>query len=124
MFRSLPVKLAFVSLVLTALASGASAHALLQKALPAVGGTIRTSPTEIRLKFSEGVEPAFSAISLRSQGGAAEPIGKANVAPGDNTTLVAAVPQALKPGVYTVSWHVVSVDTHKTQGTFQFTVKP
>jgi hypothetical protein len=26
------------------------------------------------------------------------------------------------PGIYTVSWHVVSVDTHPTQGTFTFEV--
>jgi methionine-rich copper-binding protein CopC len=28
----------------------------------------------------------------------------------------------LVPGTYTVSWHVTSVDTHKTEGNFQFTV--
>jgi CopC domain len=28
----------------------------------------------------------------------------------------------LAPGNYTVSWHVTSVDTHKTQGSFSFTV--
>jgi methionine-rich copper-binding protein CopC len=123
MSRLSAVKLATVSLLLTGLASGASAHALLQKAVPAVGGTVRTSPTEIRLMFSEGVEISFSGINLRSESGAV-PLGKASVAPGDNSTLVASVPKALKPGVYTVSWHCVSIDTHKTQGTFQFTVKP
>ena len=30
----------------------------------------------------------------------------------------------LPPGVYTVVWHVTSVDTHKTEGHFTFTVKP
>ncbi len=28
----------------------------------------------------------------------------------------------LAPGNYTVKWHVTSVDTHKTQGSFSFTV--
>jgi methionine-rich copper-binding protein CopC len=28
----------------------------------------------------------------------------------------------LAAGTYTVIWHVTSVDTHKTQGKFQFTV--
>ncbi|MGH6674956.1 MAG: copper resistance protein CopC [Xanthobacteraceae bacterium] len=32
--------------------------------------------------------------------------------------------RALKPGIYIVSWHVVSVDTHHTQGTYKFTVAP
>jgi hypothetical protein len=52
------------------------------------------------------------------------PTGKPSVDPADNSVLVAPVPQALKPGVYTVTWHVVSVDTHKTQGSFNFTVAP
>ena len=30
----------------------------------------------------------------------------------------------LPPGVYTVNWHAVSVDTHHTQGSFNFTVAP
>ena len=28
----------------------------------------------------------------------------------------------LPPGTYLVSWHVVSVDTHPTEGTFTFEV--
>ena len=28
----------------------------------------------------------------------------------------------LSPGTYTVIWHVTSVDTHKTEGNFKFTV--
>jgi hypothetical protein len=31
---------------------------------------------------------------------------------------------ALLPGAYRVHWHVVSVDTHMTEGDFSFTVKP
>jgi hypothetical protein len=105
-------------------ASAASAHALLKTAVPAVGGTVTASPKEIRIKFSEGVEPRFSTIALASAAGAAAPIGKPSVDPADNSTLIAPVSQALKPGVYTVTWHVVSVDTHKTQGSFNFTVAP
>jgi len=28
----------------------------------------------------------------------------------------------LKPGRYRVRWHVVSVDTHRTEGSFEFSV--
>lgn len=122
--RLLAARLLVAALLVAVSAGSASAHAQLQQAVPAVGGTVSASPAEIRLKFSEGVEPHFSAIALQAEGGTSEPLGKATVAPGDSSTLVAAVPEALKPGVYTVGWHVVSVDTHKTQGTFQFTVKP
>jgi copper resistance protein C len=39
---------------------------------------------------------------------------------------VIAVPIAnpLSPGAYRVNWHVLSVDGHKTQGSFTFEVRP
>jgi len=123
MSRNLAITLAAAS-VLAIAASAASAHALLQRAVPSVGGTVSTSPTAIRLKFSEGVEPHFSSITLQTQAGSRVPIGKPNIAPGDDTTFIAPVPHPLKAGMYTVTWHAVSVDTHKTQGSFQFTVQP
>ena len=104
-------------------AGSAFAHAQLEKATPAVGGTV-TSPAEIRLKFSEGVEPHFSGVALSAEGGAAVPLGKASVDPADNSVLIVKVGKALPPGVYTVNWRAVSVDTHHTQGDFQFTVMP
>ncbi len=117
-FARLGASLAF------ALAAGAAfAHAQLDKAVPPVGGTV-TSPAEIRLKFTEGVEPRFSGIALAGEGGAAVPLGAPSVDPADNSVLIAKVAKTLPPGVYTVTWHAVSVDTHKTQGSFSFTVKP
>jgi hypothetical protein len=38
--------------------------------------------------------------------------------------LIVKVGKTLPPGVYTVNWRAVSVDTHHTQGDFQFTVTP
>jgi methionine-rich copper-binding protein CopC len=113
-----------VSLALALAACGASAHALLKQATPAVGGTVATSPSEIRIKFSEGVEPRFSSIAVATAAGAPAPIGKPSVDPADASVLIAPVAQPLKPGVYKVTWHVVSTDTHKTQGSFEFTVAP
>jgi methionine-rich copper-binding protein CopC len=103
--------------------SPAYAHARLEKSTPAVGAAV-AAPSEIRLKFSEGVEPRFSHIALTAADGAAAPLGPARVEPGDPTTLVAPIAKTLAPGVYTVRWSAVSVDTHHTQGDFDFTVKP
>jgi copper resistance protein C len=103
--------------------SAAFAHARLEKAAPPAGGTV-SSPSEIRLEFSEGVEPKFSGLTLTAEGGAAQPVGAASVDASDNKVLIVKVAKALPPGVYTVNWHAVSVDTHHTQGSFQFTVKP
>ena len=50
-------------------------------------------------------------------------VGKANVAPGDDKVMVVKIGRKLAPGTYTVKWRAVSVDTHHTQGDFDFTVK-
>jgi hypothetical protein len=111
------------SLIFALAASAATAHAQLEKATPAVGGAV-ASPAEIRLKFSEGVEPRFCSVTLAAEGGAAAPLGAPSVDPADNSVLIVKVAKTLAPGVYTVNWRAVSVDTHKTQGSFDFTVKP
>jgi hypothetical protein len=100
------------------------AHARLEKAVPPVGGTVASSPNEIRLTFSEGVEPKFSGIVLTDAAGKKVATGKPATDPKDAAQLVVPVPQPLLPGVYTVRWHAVATDTHKTEGTFAFTVKP
>jgi copper resistance protein C len=99
----------------------ASAHAFLDRAVPSIGGTVPTAPKEIRLTFTEGVEPRFSGIELTTSDGRAIATGPAVLDPGDDKQLVLAVPP-LAPGRYRVSWHVVSVDTHRTEGDYTFTV--
>jgi methionine-rich copper-binding protein CopC len=100
----------------------AFAHAQLLKAVPGVGTTVSAAPS-ITLAFSEPVEPGFCGIALSDAAGKAVPLGKPAAA-GDKTMLVAAVKARLAPGSYTVIWHAVSVDTHRTQGTFAFTLAP
>ena len=117
------IKRLVASLAFGLVATAALAHAQLESAVPAVGGSV-SSPGEIRLKFSEGVEPRFSSVALSAASGATQPLGKAAVDPADNSVLVVKIAKTLPPGVYTVNWHAVSVDTHHTQGNFSFTVKP
>ena len=49
------------------------------------------------------------------------PVSKPHIAPGDDRKLLVDLPD-LHAGHYTVTWHVTSVDTHKTEGSFQFSV--
>ena len=102
-------------------ASQAFAHAHLEKATPPVGGTV-APPSELRLEFSEGVEPKFSKVSLTGPGGAAT-LGAATTEGSERAILVVPIAKPLTPGAYTVHWQAVSVDSHHTQGTFSFTVK-
>jgi copper resistance protein C len=111
-----------VSLAFVLVSTAAFAHAQLQKATPPVGGTV-ASPSEIRLEFSEAVEPKFSGVTLTSAVGATAPLGATRVEPGHPEVLIVPIAKPLSSGVYTVHWHAVSVDTHHTQGTFEFTVQ-
>jgi len=42
----------------------------------------------------------------------------------DGTTLMVPVTDKLAPGKYTVEWHALSTDGHKTNGTYGFTIAP
>ncbi|MEJ1978997.1 MAG: copper resistance protein CopC [Acetobacteraceae bacterium] len=105
------------------LAGPASAHAFLKQAAPAVGSTVRTAPTEVAITFTEGVVPQFSTITVVDSSGARVDAGSVHPAPGGDTHLATGL-KALPPGLYTVTWHATATDTHKTQGSFTFTVKP
>ena len=110
------------ALSFVALASAAFAHAHLQTAVPAVDGTVAAAPTAITINFTEGVEPAFSGISLTASDGSAVPVEKATVDPQNKAVMVVKIDKALTPGTYKVDWHAVAVDTHHTEGSFSFTI--
>ncbi|HEY2618554.1 MAG TPA: copper resistance protein CopC [Acetobacteraceae bacterium] len=104
-----------------ALASHAFAHAFLERASPPVGSEVNSSPPELSITFTEGVELLFSTIEVRDPGGAGIAAGKPHVTPGNDRRLIIDLPK-LPPGIYTVIWHATSVDTHKTEGSYHFTV--
>jgi copper resistance protein C len=103
--------------------TAALSHAFLNEAAPLVGGTVPASPKEIRLTFTEAIEPRFSGVDLLTGDGRTIATGPAVVDSRNDSQLVLALPP-LAPGRYRVRWHVVSVDTHRTEGEFSFTVEP
>lgn len=105
----------------SSVATQASAHAQLESASPAVGSTVTSAPAAITLDFSEAVEPRFSRVSVTGPSGAVADQGDLHTAPGLGTRLVLGL-KAAGDGPYTVTWHAVSVDTHKTQGSYRFVV--
>jgi hypothetical protein len=113
---------AIVLLACTLVAPSASAHAFLDRATPSVGGTVSGSPREVRLFFTQGVVAAFSGVRIVSEAGTAIPTGRVTVDPSDPTVVTVRLGRRLPPGTYTVTWHVVSVDTHPMQGSFRFNV--
>ena len=113
--------LLMVGFVSSVIADTAHAHAFLDHAVPGVGMDVSGSPRELRLYFTQGVVVAFSGVQVVGTGGKI-PTSKAVNDPSDQSVLIVHLGRALGPGTYTVSWHVVSVDTHPTSGTFHFTV--
>jgi methionine-rich copper-binding protein CopC len=103
------------------LAHGAWAHAFLERASPAVGSEVFGSPPALSLTYSEAVEPLFSTIQVTDATGTRVEDGKPVAGNGGRILTVKLRP--LVPGVYAVAWRVTSVDTHKTEGQFTFTVK-
>jgi hypothetical protein len=111
--------LTIVPLLLIALAPvAARAHAFLDHASPLVGSTVPAAPHEVVLTFTQNLEAAFSAAQVTDASGARVDQGKAAVS--GNTMTIAL--KSLGPGSYKVHWHVLSVDTHSTEGTFTFHV--
>jgi copper resistance protein C len=98
------------------------AHAVLERASPPAGSEVAVSPHEIALTFTERIEPRFSAIELRDARGGVMPTASPRTEQGNNRRLIVEIP-ALSSGTYTVIWHATSVDTHKTEGSYRFTVR-
>jgi methionine-rich copper-binding protein CopC len=107
-----------IPLLLLLAASEASAHAFLDHAEPRVGNKVATAPREVTLWFTQKLEPAFSTITVTNSAGQRVDTGKTRVSGSQMS-----VP--LRPGgtgTYHVTWRVLSVDTHTTDGSFTFQV--
>jgi methionine-rich copper-binding protein CopC len=102
-------------------AASASAHAFLRTSTPPVGATLQDPPTQVVIDYTEGVEPAFSTITVTNAAGARVDTGHPHLQGGDTHLAVAL--SALPAGTYRVTWHATATDTHKTQGSFTFTVR-
>ena len=117
------VFLGSVAVVVGALipSDGAIAHAFLDHAAPSVGSTVRGSPAEVRVWFTQALEPAFSTLRVVDRGGAQVDQGNNAVDAGERTLLKVGL-RPLAPGSYKVFWRVLSVDAHTTEGSFSFSV--
>jgi copper resistance protein C len=109
-----------VAMVLAAFGNiaGADAHAFLDHASPLVGSTVSSAPRELALTFTQNLEAAFSSVQVTDANGGRVDSGKPQIS--GNTMRVGL--KSLPQGTYRVRWQVLSVDTHKTEGSFTFRV--
>ena len=104
---------------LAATAGNAAAHAHLEKAVPAADGKM-DDVHELRLVFSEAVEPKLSFVRLETaeERTVTEPAAEPD--PRDPKVLLVHLYEKLAPGNYRVKWSVVAADGHKSSGSYAF----
>jgi methionine-rich copper-binding protein CopC len=95
------------------------AHAYPAVSIPNNGATVKEQPREVRIQFTEGVEIAFSQITVKAANGDVVSQGKLRQL-ADDTLAIDLKP--LNPGNYAVEWQVLSVDTHVTEGVLRFAI--
>ncbi len=88
------------------------------RSIPADGQVVETAPAEVVLRFSEQVSlTGGSAAVLDDE--AAVVSGEARVV---DESVVIALPPGLGDGTYTVTWQVISADSHRISGASVFHV--
>src|ERR1700722_3697600 len=92
-------------------APAALAHSELRQAQPAPNSRHKSPPSEIKLYFSERLEPAYSSVRVVNASGAEVDRQDAHVDPSDHLLLRASL-GPLGPGAYTVNWRALSLDPH------------
>ncbi|QOZ34063.1 copper resistance CopC family protein [Bradyrhizobium sp. CCBAU 53421] len=107
-----------IALLLSLAADEARAHAFLDHAEPRVGNQVASPPREVTLTFTQKLEAAFSSVTVTGPSGQRLDSGKARV----NGNQMSVSLKGGGAGTYHVNWHVLSVDTHTTEGNFTFQV--
>lgn len=101
----------------------ALAHAGILKASPEYNENVSKPPEQVRIRFNESVEAAFSPLKVYNQLGKRVDLDDARTDPNDSAVLVASLKPNLPGGNYRVEWRATSADGHPIDGKYKFTVK-
>ncbi|MBZ0280099.1 MAG: CopD family protein [Anaerolineae bacterium] len=82
----------------------AAAHGFLIRAIPDDRAVLERAPVRLQYWFSEGLEPAFSSITVRDQTGTI--IAEGGVTPENTSLLAARLPRGLRDGAYIVDMRI------------------
>ena len=99
--------------------AGASAHAQLEGTTPERGARLARAPAEVVLRFSEPVEASFGAVRVYDNRGREVQAGAATH-PGGRVAVK--LRRGLSQGGYTVTYRVISADSHPVSGGFVFSI--
>ncbi|MEV5737841.1 copper resistance CopC family protein [Streptomyces sp. NPDC052292] len=109
-------------LLLLGTAVPASAHAALRGTDPADGTVLKSAPRRVTLTFTESVGLLTDSFRVYDPGNRRLRTGEADHAPGRSDTARVPLPARLGTGTYTVTWRVVSADSHPVSGALTFSV--
>ncbi len=113
----------FLMLAVGGLCAGwAHAHAKIDKAEPKADSELSRAPKQIRLQFSDTLEPAFTKIMLLDAKNVAITLPKALVDSADTRVVSVQLP-VLGAGAYLVRWSTMTRDSHKVKGEYRFKVR-
>ncbi|MER5430948.1 copper resistance protein CopC [Streptomyces sp. NPDC002588] len=101
-------------------AAPASAHAALTGSDPAQGVVVDKAPTQVTLTFSETVSMNDDSLRVLDPKGARVDDGKPSNTSG--TSYAVPLHSGLPDGTYTVTYQVVSADSHPVAGAFTFSI--
>ncbi|MEU9400200.1 copper resistance protein CopC [Streptomyces sp. NPDC048242] len=118
--RPLVLLLLTVAAVLFAGAAPASAHAALTGSDPAQGVVVDKAPTQVSLTFSEQVAMGDDSVRVLDPKGKPVQRGKPDNVSG--TTYAVQLKDGLTKGTYTVTYQVVSADSHPVAGAYTFSI--
>ncbi|HUE64344.1 MAG TPA: copper homeostasis periplasmic binding protein CopC [Rhizomicrobium sp.] len=120
-FRRTLVTLILIAATPIFAGASALAHAKLVRSDPKANSSV-AAPKIIKLTFSETIAPTFSGFTVAMSDGMA--VGITAKVGDDGKTLTGTPTGPFMAGKYNVSWHATAVDDgHRTQGTYNFTVK-
>lgn len=100
----------------------AQAHSYLAASEPPANATVAQVPPEVRLRFSEPLEPAFVEVTVQRDGKPINPQPEP-ILEKDGKTVRLRLPTG-SAGAYSATWSIVARDGHRTQGRIDFRVKP
>ncbi|MCX5558957.1 copper resistance CopC/CopD family protein [Streptomyces sp. NBC_00038] len=118
--RTLLLLFLAVAGALLAGAAPASAHAALTGSNPTQGSVVDTAPTEVSLTFSEQVALSDNALQVLDPKGQRVDTGKPTNT--SATTYAVKLHSGLPDGTFTVTYQVVSADSHPVSGAFTFSI--
>lgn len=103
-------------------AAAAQAHAVLERTSPAEGSVVSAAPRQVTLTFGEDVGVTGDDVQVYDDQLHRVDTGHAGHITGRGDTVGVALRPGLPHGTYTVTWRVISADSHPVSGGYTFSI--